>query len=70
MEELAAGLVKKPLTGILAKPLISLLRRSIRRRAGYDIYQSDPLSAAESSFIPALFGEWCPLFSAKFTLIF
>mmetsp|Transcript_41100 Transcript_41100/g.87389 ORF Transcript_41100/g.87389 Transcript_41100/m.87389 type:complete len:301 (+) Transcript_41100:165-1067(+) len=55
MEELATS--HKLLTGFLTRPLIGFLRRSIKKRANFDIYLSDPLKAAESSFIPALFGH-------------
>ena len=55
MEELAAS--HKLLTGFLTKPLISILRRSIRKRANFDILKANPLKAVSSSFIPALFGH-------------
>jgi pimeloyl-ACP methyl ester carboxylesterase len=56
MEELACGQGLR-IPRYLIKSLIGFLRRSIKKRAGFDICVSDPLSAAESSFIPALFGH-------------
>lgn len=41
----------------LLRSLVGFLRRSIRRRAGFDIAAADPLSVASSSFAPALFGH-------------
>ena len=57
MEELATGQAGLRIPKFGIKSIIGFLRRSIRKRAGFDIYLSDPLAAAECSFIPALFGH-------------
>ena len=53
MEDLACGQGLR-IPRVMVKSLIGFLRRSIRKRAGFDIYLADPLAAATSSFIPAL----------------
>jgi len=57
MEELATGHQGLRIPKIAIKSLIGFLRRSIKKRANFDIHHSDPLAAAQSSFIPALFGH-------------
>ena len=56
MEELAVDQGLR-MPKYMLKSLISFLRYTIRKKCQFDIYQSDPLSAAQSSFIPALFGH-------------
>lgn len=56
MEELALSQGYR-IPKYLLKSLIGFLRRSIRKRAGFDIYLADPLSAAGKAFIPTLFGH-------------
>jgi len=57
MVELARDQAGFKLPQIFLKSVVGILRRSIRKRAGFDINDADPLASAPLSFIPALFGH-------------
>ena len=60
MMELADDIGKTkgvPMPRVLLKAAVSLMRRSILRRAHFDIQHLDVLAAAGGSFVPALFGH-------------
>lgn len=48
---------KLPVPKALMKMAVSMMRRSVRKRAGFDIQTVSPLDVVGTSFIPALFGH-------------
>lgn len=51
---------KLPIPKPFMKVALSMMRRSVRKRAGFDIDTVAPLDTVPHCFIPALFGEECP----------
>lgn len=48
---------KLPIPKPFMKVALGMMRRSVRKRAGFDIENVAPLDVVPSCFIPALFGE-------------
>ena len=47
---------KLPIPRAFMRMALSMMKRSVRRRAGFNIDDVSPLDAAPQAFIPALFG--------------
>ncbi len=48
---------KLPIPRAFMRIALSMMRRSVRRRANFSIDEVSPLDVVPGSFIPALFGE-------------
>ena len=49
---------KLPIPRAFMRIALSMMRRSVRRRASFSIDEVSPLDVVPGSFIPALFGEY------------
>lgn len=57
---------KLPIPRAFMRLALSMMRRSVRKRAGFSIEDVSPLDVVPGSFIPALFGERAPFIPALF----
>lgn len=60
LTELMMDIVKDfrlPLPRVLAKVAISSMRRSVKKRAKFDIYEVAPIKVVPKAHAPALFGH-------------
>lgn len=46
-----------PIPRPFVRVALAAMRRSVRKRAGFDIYQVAPLQSVDEAFVPVLFGE-------------
>ena len=51
---------KVPIPKAFMRVALSMMRRSVKKRAGFTLDSVAPLDLAPQAFIPALFGEPCP----------
>ncbi len=55
---------KIPIPRSLMRVALSMMRRSVKKRAGFNIDEVAPIDQIQSSFIPVLFGEQQTLYQA------
>ena len=51
---------KVPIPKAFMRVALGMMRRSVRKRAGFNIDDVAPLNRVSQCYIPALFGELCP----------
>lgn len=50
---------KIPIPRSLMRVALTMMRRSVKKRAGFNIDEVAPIDQIHTSFIPCLFGEYC-----------
>ena len=60
---------KIPIPRSLMRVALSMMRRSVKKRAGFSIDEVAPIDQIHKSFIPVLFGELVFCLDLKFSLI-